>query len=32
VRQGWLERDAFALMHDMWEPDAVWAAFIAEAL
>jgi hypothetical protein len=31
-RQGWSEDEAFALMHDVWEPDQVWAGFIARML
>jgi uncharacterized protein (TIGR01244 family) len=32
LRQGWSEDEAFALMRDIWEPDEVWAAFIARML
>ena len=32
LRQGWSEDEAFALMHDVWTPDEVWAAFIARML
>lgn len=28
LRQGWAEPDAFALMRDVWKPDARWQAFI----
>ena len=32
IRQGWREKDAFALMQSVWEPDAVWSSFIAAML
>jgi len=32
IQQGWREEEAFALMHSVWEPDAVWASFIAAML
>jgi len=32
IRQGWREEDAFALMHSVWQPDAVWSPFIAAML
>jgi protein tyrosine phosphatase (PTP) superfamily phosphohydrolase (DUF442 family) len=32
IRLGWDEAAAFALMRDVWEPDPVWAAFIAAML
>jgi uncharacterized protein (TIGR01244 family) len=32
LKLGWSEDDAFALMRTVWEPDAVWARFIASAL
>ena len=32
LRQGADRESAFALMHDLWQPDAVWSAFIDEAL
>ena len=28
LRDGWTEDRAFELMDDVWEPDAVWSAFI----
>lgn len=28
LRQGWSRAEAFAVMDDIWKPDAVWAAFI----
>jgi uncharacterized protein (TIGR01244 family) len=32
LRQGWPESQAFALMREMWQPDAVWSQFIASQL
>ena len=32
LRLGWSEADAFDLMRSVWEPDAVWKAFIEEQL
>lgn len=32
LRQGADRETAFDLMHDLWQPDAVWSAFIAGAL
>ena len=32
LRQGASPEAAFDLMHDLWEPNAVWSAFIADAL
>lgn len=32
IRLGWHEENAFALMREVWQPDAVWAAFIAKML
>jgi uncharacterized protein (TIGR01244 family) len=32
LEQGWTSEQAFALMHSVWEPDAVWAQFIAAML
>lgn len=32
LREGRSRDEAFALMHDLWKPDAVWAAFIDDAL
>ncbi len=32
IRLGWSEDEAFASMRTVWEPDAVWARFIASAL
>jgi protein tyrosine phosphatase (PTP) superfamily phosphohydrolase (DUF442 family) len=28
LRDGWSHEDAFELMHDVWEPNRVWAAFL----
>jgi len=30
IKLGWPIDKAFALMHSVWEPDPVWAAFIEE--
>jgi uncharacterized protein (TIGR01244 family) len=30
IKLGWPVDKAFALMHSVWEPDRVWAAFIEE--
>ena len=32
LRLGWEPEPAFALMRGVWEPDAVWSAFIDEML
>ncbi len=32
IRQHWPEPRAFELMHELWEPDAVWTPFIASML
>lgn len=32
LRLGWAEQEAFSPMRDIWEPDAVWAAFVGEML
>jgi protein tyrosine phosphatase (PTP) superfamily phosphohydrolase (DUF442 family) len=32
LRKGWPRERAFALMRCVWEPDAVWAAFIESML
>jgi protein tyrosine phosphatase (PTP) superfamily phosphohydrolase (DUF442 family) len=32
LRQGWPQAEAFALLREIWEPDAVWSAFIARQL
>lgn len=32
LRLGYAEPEAFALMRDIWEPDAVWAGFVGEIL
>jgi len=32
LRQGWPEAQAFALMHEIWQPDPVWSTFIASQL
>jgi uncharacterized protein (TIGR01244 family) len=31
-KHGWSPEQAFALMHSVWEPDAIWAQFIAAML
>ena len=32
LREGVSESEAFALLRDIWEPDAVWSQFIAKRL
>jgi protein tyrosine phosphatase (PTP) superfamily phosphohydrolase (DUF442 family) len=32
IEQGWSREPAFAPLHDLWQPDAVWSSFIASAL
>lgn len=32
LRERWPEQRAFALLHEVWEPDAVWSGFIASQL
>ena len=32
IREGWTEDRAFALARDIWQPNAVWAEFIATQL
>ena len=32
LRQNWDQQQAFALMRDVWQPDATWMRFIDEAL
>jgi len=32
LREGWSDERAFALLHDVWQPDAVWSQFIASQL
>jgi protein tyrosine phosphatase (PTP) superfamily phosphohydrolase (DUF442 family) len=32
LQENWQEREAFQLMHGLWQPDEVWAAFIAAML
>jgi protein tyrosine phosphatase (PTP) superfamily phosphohydrolase (DUF442 family)/quercetin dioxygenase-like cupin family protein len=32
LREGWPVERAFALQRDIWQPDAVWSAFIASQL
>lgn len=32
IREGWSVDQAFALMRELWEPDAVWTAFIDRML
>jgi len=29
LREGWPEEHAFALLREIWQPDAVWSEFIA---
>src|SRR5258708_3612830 len=29
LRQGWLEDEAFALVHEIWQPNKTWSEFIA---
>jgi len=31
-RLGWSQDEAFAKMREVWEPDEIWQAFIAQAL
>jgi hypothetical protein len=31
-KQGWSEATAFAAMREVWQPDATWEKFIAQAL
>jgi uncharacterized protein (TIGR01244 family) len=32
IRLGWAQDEAFALMHSVWTPDAVWSRFIEDVL
>ena len=32
IRQGWEPEKAFALMNEIWVPDPVWSAFVADTL
>ncbi len=32
ARQGWPQDDALAALREVWEPDAIWLGFMAEAL
>jgi SAM-dependent methyltransferase len=32
IREGWPEQRAFALLRELWQPDVVWADFIAAQL
>jgi len=32
IKDGWPRERAFQLMHELWQPDDVWAAFIARTL
>jgi uncharacterized protein (TIGR01244 family) len=32
LHEDWQEHEAFQLMHELWQPDEVWAAFIAAML
>ena len=32
LRQGWAKERAFALMHELWQPDEIWQRFIDTAL
>ena len=30
LREGWDQKEAFALMNEIWQPNEVWSAFIGE--
>jgi len=32
LRENWQEQEAFQLMHQLWQPDEIWSAFIAAML
>ena len=32
LHENWQEQEAFQLMHQLWQPDEVWSAFIAGML
>jgi protein tyrosine phosphatase (PTP) superfamily phosphohydrolase (DUF442 family) len=32
IKQGWQDERAFALMHDLWQPNQAWTSFIADML
>jgi protein tyrosine phosphatase (PTP) superfamily phosphohydrolase (DUF442 family) len=32
LQENWQEQEAFRLMHELWQPDEVWSAFIAAML
>jgi hypothetical protein len=32
LHENWQEHEAFQLMHQLWQPDEVWSAFIAATL
>lgn len=32
LREGWPQQQAFALLQEVWEPDAVWSTFIERQL
>ena len=32
LHEKWYEHEAFQLMHELWQPDEVWSAFIAAML
>jgi protein tyrosine phosphatase (PTP) superfamily phosphohydrolase (DUF442 family) len=32
IREGWPDKRAFALLREIWEPNAVWAEFIGRQL
>jgi len=32
IRQGWAVEQAFELMHEVWQPNEIWSAFIERAL
>ena len=32
LHEDWPEHEAFQLMHELWRPDGVWSAFIADML
>ena len=32
IKQGWGSEQAFAQLHELWQPDEAWSSFIASAL
>jgi hypothetical protein len=32
IKEGWPQERVFQLMHELWQPDDVWASFIARML